>query len=69
VRLVEVSAQLGLLAAIVDGAAGRRAVTAQLCRFEVLRDIGDLFVQRCQQQPRLRLARVIDHLTDRLTNP
>jgi hypothetical protein len=49
VRFVEFSPQLGLLTAIVNCTAHRRAVTATFRLFELLGDLGELFVQRSQQ--------------------
>jgi hypothetical protein len=45
VRLVQLSAQRGSMPAVVGGSADGRASASALRRFELARDLGDLFAQ------------------------
>jgi hypothetical protein len=62
VRVVQLSPQPVLVAAIVSGTANRCAPFTVSYRFDLLGDGGDLFVQRCEQFARLRRPCVFDHL-------
>jgi hypothetical protein len=61
VGLVEITAQLGVFAAVMHGTAYRGPQPPHLRGFEPLRDVSDLLEQRFQQYPGLRRPRVLHH--------
>lgn len=62
IRLVEIPAQLGGVSAVQGSTSHRHAMTATLDRFEFPRYHDDLFIQRGQQNSRLRHPDVVGHL-------